>query len=531
MMLTMTMKKKATFVPALLFLSSLVLDSASANSWPVARFKNGTVGLQNEGATVLINAQELQVVGDVVAKGRNLIPPKCMSPGGDRLQYNGTDWLCVCAESWAGETCETQLPGASPLAAGVHHVCAILDDKSVKCWGWNKYGQLGLGDTDDRGDASGEMGDNLPTVDLGTGRTAIAISTGNSFSCAILDDKSVKCWGYNGFGRLGQGDLNTRGDASGEMGDNLLAIDLGTGRTAIAITTGGAHGCAILDDKSVKCWGWNNNGQLGLGDTDDRGDASGEMGDNLPTVDLGTGRTAIAISADDAHTCALLDNKSVKCWGYNFRGQLGLGDRDNRGDASGEMGDNLPTVDLGTGRTAIAIASGGLHTCALLDNLSVKCWGYNNRGQLGLGDTNQRGDASDEMGDNLPTVDLGTGRTAIAISAGGYHTCALLDNKSVKCWGINDNGRLGQGDTNHRGDASGEMGDNLPTVDLGTGRTATSIIAGNGHSCAVLDNKSVKCWGYNGDGRLGLGDTDDRGDASGEMGDNLPAVDLGETSV
>ena len=411
MMLTMTMKKKATFVPALLFLSSLVLDSASANSWPVARFKNGTVGLQNEGATVLINAQELQVVGDVVAKGRNLIPPKCMSPGGDRLQYNGTDWLCVCAESWAGETCETQLPGASPLAAGVHHVCAILDDKSVKCWGWNKYGQLGLGDTDDRGDASGEMGD------------------------------------------------------------------------------------------------------------------------NLPTVDLGTGRTAIAISADDAHTCALLDNKSVKCWGYNFRGQLGLGDRDNRGDASGEMGDNLPTVDLGTGRTAIAIASGGLHTCALLDNLSVKCWGYNNRGQLGLGDTNQRGDASDEMGDNLPAVDLGTGRTAIAISASGYHTCALLDNKSVKCWGTNFNGRLGQGDTNHRGDASGEMGDNLPTVDLGTGRTATSIIAGNGHSCAVLDNKSVKCWGYNGDGRLGLGDTDDRGDASGEMGDNLPAVDLGETSV
>jgi len=98
----------------------------------------------------------------------------------------------------------------------------------------------------------------------------------------------------------------------------------------------------------VKCWGSNYSGQLGLGDTNNRGDGPGEMGDNLPAVDLGTGRTATAISCKNSYCCALLDNKSVKCWGYNGSGQLGLGDTNNRGDASGEMGDNLPAVDLGS---------------------------------------------------------------------------------------------------------------------------------------------------------------------------------------
>ncbi|NDA77286.1 MAG: hypothetical protein EBY07_05690, partial [Actinobacteria bacterium] len=142
------------------------------------------------------------------------------------------------------------------------------------------------------------------------------------------------------------------------------------------------------------------------------------------------------------------------------------------------MGDNLPTVNLGTGRTATAVSVGGVHVCAILDNSSVKCWGYNggsspqNGGELGLGDTANRGDGPNEMGDNLPTVDLGTGRTAISISAGAAHTCVVLDNNKVKCWGLNFAGQLGLGDTANRGDAANEMGDNLPTVDLGTGRTA-----------------------------------------------------------
>ena len=128
-------------------------------------------------------------------------------------------------------------------------------------------------------------------------------------------------------------------------------------------------------------------------------------------------------------------------------------------------------IDLGTGRTATAIAAGNFHTCAILDNSSIKCWGRNDSGQLGIGDTGNRGDGSHasglvQMGDRLPIVDLGAGRTARAISAGDRHTCAVLDNASIKCWGSNTAGELGLGDTNNRGDGSGEMGDILPVISL-----------------------------------------------------------------
>jgi alpha-tubulin suppressor-like RCC1 family protein len=338
----------------------------------------------------------------------------------------------------------------------------------VKCWGHNEYGQLGLGDASNRGDGPGEMGDSLPAVDLGTSRTATAIAAGGRVTCALLDNAQLKCWGYSAFGQLGLGDTSLRGDNSGEMGDNLPEVSLGTGRTAIALSAGWAHSCALLDNGAVKCWGHNGYGQLGLGDTSARGDGPGEMGDSLPAVELGTGRSAAAMAAGGDHTCAVLDNGQVKCWGYNLYGQLGLGDSNNRGDNSGEMGDNLPAVNLGTGRTATALGAGALHTCALLDNDQVKCWGYNELGQLGLGDTNDRGNNSGEMGDSLPAVNLGTGRTATALGADAVHTCALLDNGQVKCWGSNLFGQLGLGDTNHRGNNPSEMGDNLPAVDLGT---------------------------------------------------------------
>ncbi len=130
------------------------------------------------------------------------------------------------------------------------------------------------------------------------------------------------------------------------------------------------------------------------------------------------------------------------------------------------MGDNLTAINLGSGRTASAIATGNNHTCVVLDNASVKCWGLNDSGQLGFGDTNNRGDGSNEMGNNLTAIDLGTGRTAMAITAGYGHTCAILDNASIKCWGLNDSGQLGRGNTNKLGDGSNEMGDNLPVISL-----------------------------------------------------------------
>jgi len=306
------------------------------------------------------------------------------------------------------------------------------------------------------------------------------------------------------------------------------------------IVNGGAEGgegftCAILDDSSVKCWGVNNYGQLGLGDTQHRGDQTGEMGDVLLRVNLGTGRTAKAITAGFEHACALLDDNSVKCWGRNYFGQLGLGDTQDRGDQADELGDNpsWKAVDFGTGRTAKAITAGSNHACAILDDSSVKCWGRNDYGQLGRGDTEQIGDQAGELGDNpgFKAVNLGPTLKAKAITAGKYYTCALLDNDDIKCWGDNRYGALGIGDTNHRGDNAGEMGDALPRVDFGIGLKAKAISAGKyHHTCALLDDNSVKCWGYNGYGDLGLGTTASIGDAQGEIAQQAP-VDLGREFV
>lgn len=412
------------------------------------------------------------------------------------------------------------------VVTGYGHTCALLNNGQVKCWGENSFGQLGLGDTEHRGDQPDEMGGNLPAVDLGSGRYAVEIAASSQTTCARLDNNQVKCWGDNDSGQLGLGDTEHRGDQLNEMGDNLPAINLGTGRSAIQIVAGTDNICAVLDNNQVKCWGANGPGNLGLGDINNRGDQPNEMGDNLPTVDLGTGRSALKISLGGYHPCALLDNGQVKCWGWNIWGQLGLGDTINRGDQSSTMGDYLLALDFGTGRSAVEIKASEHDTCARLDNGQVKCWGYNGDGRLGLGDTNDRGDQTNEMGDNLPAINLGTGRSATSLAMGGARICTRLDNNQLKCWGQNGTGNLGLGDTDFRGDQLSDMGDNLPAINLGTGRTASEISVGTYHSCALLDNAQVKCWGYNTNGRLGLGDTNHRGDQPNEMGDYLPNVSL-----
>ena len=427
------------------------------------------------------------------------------------------------ATSARSASAATEVASPSPvvLDQGSAHSCAIVGSGQVKCWGYNQSGQLGLGNVSARGDGPDEMGRHLPAVALGTGRSATSLAVGDEHTCAVLDDGSVKCWGFNSAGQLGIGTFLNRGDIPNQMGDNLPVAALGTGRTAIAVTAGFRYSCALLDNGQVKCWGYNNEGQLGQGDTTYRGDNPGEMGDSLLPIPLGTGRTATAVSGGANHVCAVLDNGQVKCWGYNAHGQLGVGDTAARGDNPGEMGDNLPAVALGNGRTATAVSAGFGHTCALLDNGAVKCWGFNGDGRLGLGGTNNRGDGAGEMGDNLPSLDLGTGRTATAVDAGDGHICALLDNGSVKCWGVNASGQLGLGDTTTRGTSLAQMGDNLPAVSFGSGQPATMISAGSS-TCARLDDGTFRCWGLNHRGQLGLGDTVDRGDGPGEMGASLP---------
>jgi len=305
------------------------------------------------------------------------------------------------------------------------------------------------------------------------------------------------------------------------MGDALLPVELGIGRMATGISSGNAHTCALLDNGAVKCWGFNGAGELGIGSQLARGYAANQMGDNLPAVPLGAKVLSVALGGE--HSCVVLLGNEVKCWGNNASGELGVGDVNSRGDSAGEV-ESLNAVALGAGRTASAVAAGNDHTCTLLDGGLVKCWGRNAEGQLGLGDTASRGDMPNEMGNQLPTVSLGVGRTAVSIAAGYAHTCALLDNGSAKCWGANESGQLGLGDTNNRGDAANEMGDSLPAINLGAGRTVTKITCGWQHTCALLDDREVKCWGNSNVGQLGLGDKQQRGDAMSEMGNNLPAV-------
>ncbi|WP_437278124.1 hypothetical protein WME90_44025 [Sorangium sp. So ce375] len=423
---------------------------------------------------------------------------------------------------------------AHQVAVGYNHVCASLKSGGVKCWGYNGSGQLGLGDADARGDAAGEMGLSLDESLIGDVESILA---GESFTCALQELPSssltgIKCWGSSYAGKLGSGAASNQGDSAAEMA-SLGFINLGTGRTVKSASAGNNHVCAVLDNDSLKCWGLNGNGQLGLNDTTNRGVTSGQMGDTLPAIYLGAGRTAKAVASGGNHTCVLLDNNTVKCWGLNDHGQLGRDDTLAQGDQANEM-QNLATVFLGTGRTAKAISAGAEHSCALLDNDTVKCWGANSYGQLGLEASSDRGDAAGEMA-ALTAVNLGSGRTAKAVSAGRNHTCALLDDSTIKCWGRNHRGQLGLGDTTARGDSAGEMGNNLPTVDLGFGRRAKAVVTStNGHStCALLDTSHIKCWGESVGGNLGgpgcTGATAHCGDGASEMGDARPLIDLGRS--
>lgn len=442
---------------------------------------------------------------------------------------NIDDVLVTCANAYT----------TLQIEVGSYSSCALLNYNQLKCWGWNAYGQLAQGDTVDRGDDAGEMGNALMQIDVRAPRTVVQMETGGEHACAVLDNGRVRCWGRNDRGQLGLGDVDNRGDAPGEMGDNLSTVDLGSGRSALQVAVGNQHSCALLDNGGVKCWGRNDFGQLGQGHNFDKGDGPNELGDFLSEIALDASYgTVTQIAAGGFHTCALFDSGNVQCWGVNDQGQLGLGDTESRGDEVNEMGTNLPAVNLGTGRTAVQISAGLYHTCALLDNDRVKCWGRNLEGQLGLGDTDNRGDAANEMGDALPVIALGQGLlgqplSTSQVSAGGWHTCALLNTNLVKCWGTNSAGELGIGDTLRRGDDAGEMGNALPVIDLGTGRTAVQVSAGSAHSCARLDNGDVKCWGDALFGQIGLideiGSNADnyRGDQPEDMGDNLPAIDLG----
>ncbi len=348
---------------------------------------------------------------------------------------------------------QTPLNEIVQLAAGGGHTCGLTTNGGVKCWGANNRGQLGDGTTTAR----------LTAVDVtGLSSGVSSVSAGSSHTCALTEGGGVKCWGRNSDGRLGDGTTIQR----------VTPVDVvGLKSGVSAITAGQFHTCALTNGGGVKCWGYNDRGQLGDGSTADRMTAVDVSG-------LSSGVTAIA--AGEGHTCALTSGGGVKCWGSNGRGQLGDGTRTDR----------LTTVDVSGLSSGIgAIATGSSHTCALTAGGGVKCWGANDNGQLGDGTRT----------DGLTAVDvsgLGSEASAVAVAVGLLHTCANTTSGRVKCWGENAFGQLGDGTTVER----------LIAVEVSElSGPVNGVATGKYHTCALSAGGEVKCWGYNLFGQLGDG--------------------------
>tara|TARA_B100000609_G_scaffold40847_1_gene31197 strand:+ start:3017 stop:4123 length:1107 start_codon:yes stop_codon:yes gene_type:complete len=355
------------------------------------------------------------------------------------------------------------------IAAGNEHVCAVVG-QNIKCWGHNLNGQLGYGDKIDRSKP--------PTQNVSVGTFVSKVSAGRASSCAILANGQIKCWGFNNTGMLGYNDRMER--------TSPPSTSVAVGSTAKTLSVGSGHMCAVLSNDRIKCWGSNTYGELGYA-------SAGILGYLQPPASyVTTGFSVQTVHTSSSYTCVLLTNGQSKCWGSGLAGKLGYGDTTTRKVPDSKY------ISLGTGLSVKQITQGSIHVCVLLNNNKVKCWGHNSSGQLGYGDTSQR------LSPPSAFVDLGAGRTATYIAAGESHTCVILDNGQVKCWGKNASGELGYGDTTNRNKPASA------TVSIGTGRRAIQLSLGVGFTCALLDNHEVKCWGNNQYGQLGYGDKTNR---------------------
>jgi Regulator of chromosome condensation (RCC1) repeat len=328
-------------------------------------------------------------------------------------------------------------------------------------------------------DGSAEAPDDVVPVS-GSPFRALALSTGLTETCALLDNHRIKCWGANVFGSLGEGDTCNRGAAE-QMGNALPFVELGAGRTATALSSGRYHSCAILDDGSVKCWGFRmltgvplppaSQNQVGIGDE------PGEMGDALAALDLGPGRKATQIACGYYSSCALLDDGSIRCWGganllptatplAGTSKVRQLAAANNGVAALYEDGtvSTFPPYDkepitLPPGKHAVFVAGGGaaMSLCAVVDDGSVTC----------------------AIETAPTTTDL------VAYSVGLEFSCGLTRLGDVRCWG------LGEG-------TAWSPGARLPdgSAAVALGQKAVALTSGNNdHVCAVLVDGSVKCWG------------------------------------
>jgi alpha-tubulin suppressor-like RCC1 family protein len=387
--------------------------------------------------------------------------------------------------------------GVIAIAAGGNQTCALISSGIVKCWGDNQYGQLGNGL---------KTLSSIPVEVNGLPRGVITIATGEDHTCVVTNTGDATCWGDYSYNSFGEDMVMQRGIPVDVMG-------LASGVKAVA--TGLSHTCALTAAGGVKCWGRNDVGQLGDGT---------QMQRSLPVEVSGLSSGVVAIAGGEAHTCALMAGGGVKCWGDNEDSQLGDGTANNsnvpvdvRGlkgvtaiSVSGDQNCALTAMSevicWGGGRIGVdvsmpsfivakakgfssgvqAIASGEVHTCALTAGGGVKCWGENGYSQLG----------NSTVGfSNTPVNVKGLSKGVLAIAAGGYHTCALTTVGGVKCWG---SGGIGNG-------ISGQQ--TLPVVVFPPSGGITAIAAGGAVSCALTIDGGVKCWGDNQFGQIGNGMT------------------------
>ncbi|WAS92706.1 RCC1 domain-containing protein [Nannocystis punicea] len=427
----------------------------------------------------------------------------CALPAcGDDILQAGE--ICDDGNLAAGDECDAVCLSTEikSLAVGGEFVCVAFGDGRVRCWGQGEYGVLGQGKTDDLGNGPGE----LPAADVEVGGKVVQLAAGFNHVCARLDTDALRCWGNNHTGQLGDGytgkleDVQLsihRGDEPGEMPPPDGIAD-----GVVDIAAGHEHTCAIVEGGTVRCWGDGLYGMLGYGDSSEKRE--------VPKVDVPgvTGAKQLALGGE--HTCVLRDNGDILCWGHNQSGQLGLGHTDSIGDNPGEL-----PAPVKLGAPARAVTAGAFHTCALMEGDTVRCWGRGTDGQLGTGGMQNVGNTPE----SLPHDDILTGVDQVV--AGSFHTCARLLVGDVLCWGRGAKGALGYGDGESR--FAPEM-----AVPLGVSARLISASGSDGgeeagaNTCAVLTDETLRCWGANKYGQLGQGNDLDIGDD--EMPLSIPTV-------
>lgn len=356
------------------------------------------------------------------------------------------------------------------VSAGYEHACVLYSDNTVGCWGNNADGQLGDNSYTPRTTP-------VPVYNL---TNVSAISAGGYHTCALITGGTVKCWGRNGNGQLGD---NTT------TGKNYPVAVLGLTDVA-AISAGANFTCALITGGTIKCWGGGLRGEMGNGTNNITNKVPAQVSDIT---------TATNISMGYYSACALLSNGAARCWGYNLRGILGNGTETNS---------NVPVEPQGIDgvtNIAIAIETEALESCAILSDHSLKCWGANSDGQIGIGTINQS-----QLTPAIVTTAPDTPLTGVeSISVGNGHVCARVTGNTVKCWGKNDYGEVGDG--------TAVLERNRP-VDVPSANLSNveSISTSNYFSCARLTDSRIKCWGRDDYNQLG----DNRDYASGYA--NLP---------